>query len=62
VNAVVHELIYESFKEKYSEDQKTKVFLRYVPTSLFEDIQYSYVPLVEVFLYKKDILSHINQL
>jgi len=62
VEAVVHKLIYESFKEKYNKHQESKVFLRYIPTSFLEDIQYSYVPLVEVFLYKKDILSHINKL
>jgi hypothetical protein len=62
MNAVIHELIYESFKEKYTIDQESKVFLRYVPSSFLEEIEYSYTPLVEVFLYKKDILSHINKL
>lgn len=62
VDAVIHELIYESFKEKYSENEQSKVFLRYIPSVFIEDIKYSYVPLVEVFLYKKDILSQINKL
>lgn len=55
-------LLYEAFKEKYSRDQKNKVFLRYIPSVLEEKIEYSYLPLVEVFLYKKDILSHIQKL
>jgi hypothetical protein len=62
VDTVVQKLIYESFKEKYNDHQKSKVFLRYIPTHFSWDIAYSYVPLVEVFLYKKDILSHINKL
>jgi hypothetical protein len=62
IDPVVQELIYESFKEKYNDDQKSKVFLRFIPTAFALDIEYSYVPLVEVFLYKKDILSHINKL
>ena len=62
INSAVSEIIYEAFKEKYSENQKSKVFLRYIPTSFSEDIKYSYTPLVEVFLYKKDILSQINKL
>lgn len=62
INDTIHALIYESFKEKYSQDQRDKVFLRYIPTILWENIEYSYVPLVEVFLYKKDILSHIKKL
>ena len=59
---VVHELIYESFQKRYDINQREKVSLRYIPSSFLQDIQYSYTPLVEVFLYRKDILSHINQL
>ena len=62
LDGVVQSLVYESFKRKYDETQKNKVFLRYVPTGFAQSIEYSYVPLVEVFLYKKDILSHINKL
>ncbi len=58
----LQELIYESFREKYSQQQKQKVSLRYVPTALEQRIESSYVPLVEVFLYKRDILAHINKL
>ena len=52
----------KSFKEKYTQEQESKVYLRYIPSSLLDDIQYSYVPLAEVFLYHKDILSHIDEL
>ncbi len=62
VDAAIKKLIYESYSQKYSRAQKRKVSLRYIPTKLRESIEYSYVPIVEVFLYKKDILSHIQNL
>jgi len=62
LDATIKKLIYETYSKKYSDSQKRRVFLRYIPTKLEDSIKYSYTPLVEVFLYKKDIFAHIKNL
>jgi len=62
VDAAVKKVIYESFSKKYSESQKRKVFFRFVPNALQENIEYSYLPLAETFLYADDIFSHIKKM
>lgn len=61
-NAVVQDLLYEKYKEKYSELQKSKVQLRYIPWSLASKVEYSYAPLVESFMYHESILPQIDSI
>lgn len=62
LDATIKKLIYENFSQKYTQDERDKVTFRYIPSSLFEDIRYSYVPVAEVFLYNKNILSRIQDM
>lgn len=58
----IHGQIYESFKEKYTQAQRNKVSFRYVPSLLEKRIENSYLPILEVFFYERNILSHIENL
>ena len=60
--SALHELIYESFHKKYSQSQQDKVSFRYIPSLLENKIENSYLPLAELFFYKREILSHIEEL
>ncbi len=62
VNTVVNELIYDSFKQKYTQAQRDKVTFHYIPVSLKPQIENSYLPLTELFFYKKYILKNIEKL
>jgi len=62
VNTAIHELIYQEFTQKYEEDQRNKISINYVPYEFQEKIRYSYLPLVESFLYQKNILSLIRKI
>ena len=62
VNSAMHDLIYKEFKEKHEHSEQEKIQIRSIPSSLFEKIQYSYIPLVETFLYNKSFLSKIADL
>jgi len=58
----VQKIIYKTFSERYKREQESKVDIRYIPTQFKDDIEISYTPLVEVFLYERDVLSHIDSL
>lgn len=62
VNAAVHTLIYQEFRDTYIQEKKSKVDIRYIPKSLYDMIESSYLPLVEVFLYDDMIFSKIKKL
>lgn len=62
LDATIKKLIYESYSKKYSQSERNKVQFRFIPNSLKEDIQYSYLPIAEVFLYNRNILSRIQDL
>jgi len=62
LDATIKELIYENYSKKYSQSEKDKVNFLFIPKSLKEEIQYSYLPIAEVFLYNKNILSRIQNL
>lgn len=62
LNSAVSEVIYDSFREKYQNEQKEKVIFRYIPLGLEERIQNSYTPIAEVFVYERDILKHIDEM
>jgi len=62
IESRINKLVYEEFQHKYEEGEKDKVVLRFIPSSLEETIRYSYLPLAEIFLYKKNILSRIDEL
>lgn len=61
-NTAVQDLLYETYKERYTQLQKDKVTLRYVPSQLEDKVQYSYSPLVESFVYHDSILTHIDDM
>lgn len=61
-NSLVQDLLYETYKQRYSELQEWKVTLRYIPSSLEEKVEYSYAPLVEEFIYHDHILPSIDSL
>lgn len=60
VDKALHGLIYKEFSKKYDISNRNKVQMRFIPQSLKETIEYSYLPLAETFLYKKWVLSHID--
>ena len=62
IRSTVHDLIYEEFTKKYTQEEQAKVSFTYFPSELFEKIQHSYLPLAETFLYHKDVLSRIENL
>lgn len=62
LDSTIKKLIYENYSKKYSQWEKDKVDFRFIPSSLHEDIKYSYLPIAEVFLYNKKILSRIHDM
>lgn len=62
ITPVVAELIYEEFSQKYKEKQKDKVQFRYIPSLLFDAIQYSYLPIAETYFFSRSILSKVDEL
>jgi len=60
LDATMKKLIYENYSKKYSESEQSKVQLRFIPTSLWEDIAFSYMPIAELFLFHRNILSQIR--
>ena len=61
-NTAVQDLLYETYKDRYTQLQKDKVTLRYIPSQLENKVQYSYSPLVESFVYHGSILPHIDDM
>jgi len=61
-DAAIKKLIYENYSQKFESREKDKVWFRFIPSSLEEDIRYSYSPIAEVFLYNKNILSRIQDM
>lgn len=62
LDTTAKKVIYENFSKKYSLSEKDKVDFRFIPSSLEEDIKYSYLPVSEVFLYNRNILSRIEEM
>lgn len=62
LDTTIKKLIYEKYSKEYSQKEQNKVYFRYIPSSLYEDIQYSYLPIAEVFLFHKKIISRIQDM
>lgn len=62
LDETIKKLIYESYSKKYSRDEKAKVRFRFIPSSLEEDIAFSYLPIAQVFLYNRKVLSKIQDM
>jgi hypothetical protein len=62
LDATIKKLIYENYSTQYSNSQLDKVDFRFIPSSLEADIEYSYLPIAEVFLYNRKILSRITDI
>jgi len=60
LDATIKKLIYESYSKKYSDSEQDKVQFRFIPTSLKQDIAFSYLPIAELFLLDRTILSRIH--
>jgi len=58
----VQDLLYEEYKNRYQDIQRSKVSFRYIPTSLEEKVEYSYAPLAESFLYNRNILTNVDSM
>jgi len=56
----VQDLLYEEYKTRYQDIQRSKINFRYIPSSLEEKVEYSYAPLAESFLYHRNILTDID--
>jgi len=56
----VQDLLYEEYKTRYQDIQRSKVNFRYIPSSLEKKVEYSYAPLAESFLYHRNILTDID--
>ena len=62
LDSTIKKLIYEEYSKKYSVREQDKVRFRFIPGSLEESIKYSYVPIAEIFLYNRKILSKIEEM
>lgn len=62
IDSAVLDVVYTSYVEKYEREQAQKLRLRYIPTSFQYDIAKTYTPIAETFLYKRDILSQVEDL
>jgi len=62
INSAMHAHIYKEFSEAYELEKKQKVDIRYIPATLQGEVEFSYTTLLEVFLFRKDILSYIDTL
>lgn len=62
VDSTVHDLIYDTFKQRFEQQERNKLRFRYIPSGFEASISSSYTPIAEVFLYKRDILNHIQDL
>jgi len=62
LDKTIKKLIYENYSKKYSRDEKAKVNFRFIPSSLEDDIAFSYLPIAQVFFYNRKILSKIQDM